>query len=191
MRKCRKCGTVQDDSRSTCIDCGAVLPKPMTDEEEKAHEEALDDRLDGMAERTEDFYVPKWARILGFVCLACIVGTILFLAFTPNRRYIEGGWVLQTLECAICGAISLLFPRFGWWLFSFGRRWWYAEGSNLTPSFAYTVVVKAVGVFCTIVAVICLCGMITSSMRRPQETQYYTWELENGETFVMQQDIYY
>ena len=73
MQKCRKCGTVQDDSRSTCIDCGAVLPKPMTDEEEKAHEEALDDRLDGMAERTEDFYVPKmgkdpWLRLSRLHC---------------------------------------------------------------------------------------------------------------------------
>ena len=191
MKKCRKCGTVQDDSRSTCIDCGAVLPKPMTDEEEKAHEEALDDRLDGMAERTEDFYVPKWARILGFVCLACIVGTILFLAFTPNRRYIEGEWVVLTFGCAIGGVVLLLLPRFCWLLGSLSRRWWYADGGNLKPSFAYIAVVRAVGVFFTVFAVICLCGMVTSSAHRPQDTRHYTWELENGETLVMQQDVYY
>lgn len=167
MKKCRKCGTVQDDSRSTCIDCGAVLPKPMTDEEEKAHEEALDDRLDGMAERTEDFYVPVWAKILGFVCVACFVGTILFLVFTPNRRYIEGELVVLTFESAIFGTISLLFPRFCWRLGSFGRRWWYADGENLKPSFAYIVVVKAVGVLFTVLTVICLCEIVTSSMRIP------------------------
>ena len=191
MKKCRKCGTVQDDSRSTCIDCGAVLPKPMTDEEEKVHEEALDDRLDGMAERTEDFFVPKGARILGFVCLACIVGTILFLAFTPNRRYIEGEWVVLTFGCAIGGVVLLLLPRFCWLLGSLSRRWWYADGGNLKPSFAYIAVVRAVGVFFTVFAVICLCGMVTSSARRLQDTRHYTWELENGETFVMQQDVYY
>ena len=172
MKKCRKCGAVQDDSHSTCIDCGAVLPNPMSDaeeeaHEEEAHEEALDDKLYGMAERAEDFYVPVWAKILGFVCVACFVGTILFLVFTPNRRYIEGELVVLTFESAIFGTISLLFPRFCWRLGSFGRRWWYADGENLKPSFAYIVVVKAVGVLFTVLTVICLCEIVTSSMRIP------------------------
>lgn len=191
MKKCRKCGAVQDDSHATCIDCGAVLPNPMSDAEEEVHEEALDDKLYGMAEGTDDFYVPVWAKILGCICVACFVGTVLFLAFTPNRRYIEGEWVVLTFGCAIWGAILLLLPRFCWLLGSLSRRWWYADGGNLKPSFAYLVVVKAVGVFFTVLTVICLCEMVTSSMRIPQDTRYYTWELENGETFTMQEDVYY
>lgn len=165
MKKCRKCGAVQDDSHATCIDCGAVLPNPMTDAEEEAHEEALDDKLYGMAEGTDDFYVPVWAKLLGFVCVACFVGTILFLVFTPNRRYIEGEWMVLTFFCAVNGAISLLFPRFVWWLDNFGRRWWYAGGDNLKPSFAYNVVIKAVGVFLTVVAIIGFAALVTTTTR--------------------------
>ena len=51
MKKCRKCGAVQNDDRTTCVDCGTVLGRPMSEEEEAIAEAALDDRLEGLAER--------------------------------------------------------------------------------------------------------------------------------------------
>ena len=44
MKKCKKCGALQSDDRSVCLDCGSVLGRPMTDAEEAAAEEALDDK---------------------------------------------------------------------------------------------------------------------------------------------------
>lgn len=105
MKRCGKCGAVQDDSRSTCIDCGAVLPKPMTDAEMAAHEEALDDTLYNMAEKTETFFVPRWARILGIASIVCFVGALLFLLLAPNRQYAQAEWVYGlVLPCSSCTA---------------------------------------------------------------------------------------
>ena len=35
MKKCKKCGALQSDDRSVCLDCGSVLGRPMTEEEEE------------------------------------------------------------------------------------------------------------------------------------------------------------
>lgn len=33
-KKCKNCGAVQDGTRNTCIDCGAILPPAMSRDEE-------------------------------------------------------------------------------------------------------------------------------------------------------------
>ena len=50
MKKCRQCGAIQSDDRNTCLDCGAVLGRPVPAEEEKRMEEELSDTLYGMSE---------------------------------------------------------------------------------------------------------------------------------------------
>ncbi len=84
MKKCSRCGAVQKNSRMNCIDCGAPLGKPLDDKSEAALEDMLDDKLDGLSERAEDFYVPLRDRILAVVCAVGIVAAIVML-------YLVGG----------------------------------------------------------------------------------------------------
>lgn len=84
MKKCSRCGAVQKNSRMNCIDCGAPLGKPLDDKSEAALEDMLDDKLDGLSERAEDFYVPLRDRILAVVCIVGIVAAIVML-------YLVGG----------------------------------------------------------------------------------------------------
>lgn len=86
MKKCRKCGAVQNDDRTTCVDCGTVLGRPMSEEEEAIAEAALDDRLEGLAERTEDFYVPLRDKIIGVLCIIGAVAAILLLNFAGVEK---------------------------------------------------------------------------------------------------------
>ena len=39
MKKCKNCGALQSDDKTTCLDCGTLLGRPMTEEEEEAAEE--------------------------------------------------------------------------------------------------------------------------------------------------------
>ena len=86
MKQCKKCGAVQNDDRTTCIDCGALLGGPMTEEEEYLAETELDDRLDGLAERTQDFYVPLRDKIIGVLCIIGAVAAILLLNFVGVEK---------------------------------------------------------------------------------------------------------
>lgn len=79
MKKCKKCGAVQNDERTTCVDCGAMLGRPMTEAEEEQSEAELDDRLDGMAERTQDFYVSLPEKIMGILCILGVIAAVMML----------------------------------------------------------------------------------------------------------------
>lgn len=55
MKKCRYCGTPQSDERHICVDCGKVLPKPLSEEEAEVIEDALDEKMAAMADYTDVF----------------------------------------------------------------------------------------------------------------------------------------
>jgi len=79
MKKCKKCGAVQSDDRNTCLDCGAVLGKPVSGEEEARMEDEFSDTLYGMSERTEDFYVSPLERFLGIFSILAAAALIVML----------------------------------------------------------------------------------------------------------------
>ncbi len=79
MEKCKKCGTLQSDSRHSCVDCGAHLGRPLRGEAAAAAEEAYDDKLESMIEKTDDFYVPTRDKIMGAVCILGVVAAIVLI----------------------------------------------------------------------------------------------------------------
>ena len=83
MKKCKKCGALQSDEKTTCLDCGTLLGRPMTEEEEEAADELLDDRLDDLSERMQDFYVPLRDKIMGVIS---IIGIIRFNRVNSTSR---------------------------------------------------------------------------------------------------------
>ena len=98
MKKCSRCGAVQKNSRMNCIDCGAPLGKPLDDKSEAALEDMLDDKLDGLSERAQDFYVPLRDRIFAVFCAIGIVAAIVML-------YLVGG-EQDRLDAADVGNMS-------------------------------------------------------------------------------------
>ncbi len=86
MKKCRMCGAVQSDKRGVCIDCGALLGKPMSEEEEAAVNEAVSEQIDSSGERTEFFYTPIALRVLGIISVIAVVVLGIFITVTANEN---------------------------------------------------------------------------------------------------------
>lgn len=164
QKKCKKCGAVQTGARTTCIDCGAVLPKAISAEEEEHLEEVLEERLDDMADDAADFYIPRWAKVLSAICILCFAGAVVFLYVSPNAQYAEAQWVCMALMTPIPAVIELLFPKFVWWIDTIRQRWWFAEGENLRPSRAYETWAKASGVIFAAAAIFGLIALLLTSV---------------------------
>lgn len=107
MKICEKCGAHQSDDRQTCLDCGAVLGKPLSDEEERALNEDISDSLTGMSERTEDFYVSPRDRVLGILSIVLAVLMVILINVysvqknalkydLPENTVISGDMILVT-----------------------------------------------------------------------------------------------
>ncbi len=86
MKKCKNCGALQNDDNSTCIDCGAVLGKSLSEAEAAEINESLDNKLEGMSERTEDFYVPLRDKIMGVVSVVGIIAAIILLVLIGREN---------------------------------------------------------------------------------------------------------
>ena len=84
MKKCPSCGARQKDSRSTCIDCGALLGSAMSAEEEKREQEILHETLENMAGQDTEAHEETTAssvtrrRIGRFVLVVvCVILSVL------------------------------------------------------------------------------------------------------------------
>ena len=86
MKKCKQCGALQNDDNSSCIDCGAVLGKALSEAEAAEINESLDDKLDGMSDRTEDFYVPLRDKIMGVLSVIGIIAAIILLVLVGREN---------------------------------------------------------------------------------------------------------
>ena len=86
MKKCTKCGAVQNDSRYYCVDCGEKLGKPLSEAEAFVIEERLDDMLDDMSERAEDFYVSRRNKIMAIMAVVGILAAIVLLILVSQAN---------------------------------------------------------------------------------------------------------
>ena len=142
MKKCSKCGLVQDD-RQLCIDCGAVLGEPIPKNDEERYLKELSDTVRDMSERCVDFYVSRKQKWFGLgAAAASILSLIVFLLgakFTPYADsvalYATFGLILGTAS-----ALHLLFPRAMWKLETFRYRF-HIDG-EFSPSDTYLIVMK-------------------------------------------------
>ena len=86
MKKCKNCGALQNDDNNTCIDCGTVLGKALTEKEAAEIDERLNNALEGLSERTEDFYVPLRDKIMGVLAAIGIIAAIILLVLVGREN---------------------------------------------------------------------------------------------------------
>ncbi len=85
MKKCKKCGALQSDDRATCLDCGAVLGKPLSEAEEYAEDVSLHGQLDDLSEKAEDFHVSAVDKIFGITAIVACAVLIVMLNIVGVR----------------------------------------------------------------------------------------------------------
>ena len=156
MKKCRKCGALQSDDRNTCLDCGAVLGRPMSDEDEELINDTISEYISDVSEKTEDFHVPVIDKILGVISIVGLVTCLILLAIlrvqigeekAQNPHYSDGfvivenddgtagistgPWISAKIEHLEESAIFSLFGIFLYFIAAlfmlFPRVAWYLE----------------------------------------------------------------
>lgn len=133
-KRCASCGTVQNADRTTCVECGAVLPKKMSRIEAEAEEKNTSEMLSDMSDHADPFYVPTWAKIAA-VCMALLGIAALVL------RILRIYPMLLAPICAVFAVIYFAFPR-AIWAIDLRRRIYGIE----EPSFVYIIMIRVGGI---------------------------------------------
>lgn len=132
MKICKKCGAVQNDSRTVCIDCGEALPAPVSDEERESIEAELSEKIDDKVENAELSYVGPFAKCLAAVDILGIAASFIIISIFNERPKI--GFALYSILFFIAGAVITLFPLLEWKLDMFRLNMRYGINTDdLTP----------------------------------------------------------
>ena len=159
-KRCAKCGTVQDASRNTCVDCGAVLPSALSEKESERLEEELSDRLSDLSEHTDAFYIPLWAKILSILDGVILIATIVLLYFVPSTRTSRiSPELILCLPFSVMSALALLCPK----LFFKSRTWIYAD-VHVKPSDAFLISMKVIGVCLFAIAALMAAKLLVAAL---------------------------
>lgn len=85
MKKCKNCGMVQSDDNTVCLDCSSPLGLSMSEGENKVAEASIKDKVNDMAERTDEFYISLRDKIMGYVCIGFIVVALVLIALAHHQ----------------------------------------------------------------------------------------------------------
>ena len=144
MKICRKCGAEQKDSRLYCIDCGARLGKRLTAEEEEQEVQKLDQKIEGLYNRTDALYVSRLDRICGGIDVAGSAVLLILLVlysvgiFPVGRQFPEAlAFALTGIFFFLAGALEAFFPQITWALERFRLSFWINGADDAEPSDFY------------------------------------------------------
>ena len=154
MKKCEKCGTPQKDSNFRCVECGAILGKPLSGAEEERMKEQISDYIADRAERTEDFYITRLDKIMIALDVLGILASLWYLLLGPKNRDGQGICLFLILIFLLAG-INTAFPKIAWTLEKWRVEMRY-HVENLEPSDWYLITRKIINVVFPILAYMAL-----------------------------------
>ena len=104
MKKCRYCGTPQNDTRFFCIDCGRPLGKSLSAEDAERYERDIKEKMDAAADRADVFHVSRTDKILGIIGIVGLIASILlFCVAATEQNHIHDAWVEQMQQAIQSG----------------------------------------------------------------------------------------
>ena len=160
MKKCKSCGALQKDDRTTCIDCGEHLGAPLSDNELKAVETLFQEQLEKTTEDTPEFQVTKFDFVL-IILHALLTIAITVLAFiNPNGDTEIGLTLLFVLIGNIVCLVDLAFPNIVWELRAPKLSFRSAFVNGFNPQAAWTVGRKIASIIFIIVDAIIIFDII-------------------------------
>lgn len=124
MKRCKKCGALQNDSHVVCIDCGGILGPPLSKQEEKEAELEVSKKINDLNNKKDYFYVSKPDKAVGILL---ILGAVLFLLlklfmffkvfFGYNFEDNYGVLPVFAAILMLIEAFKLLIPSLSWELY--------------------------------------------------------------------------
>lgn len=184
MKLCEKCGTPQKDENFRCVECNAILPKPLSEEDEEIIEDQISDYIDNAAERSDDFYIGTHEKILiAADILGFILSFVVMIFFSPKS---DGDAIC--LWCAVLfalGAVNTAFPKLSWALEKL-RLSRYVDTYDLSPSDWYITSQKIMKIAVPVIGALILLFVAFESGTSPSGTHIGTEviQTETGEIVI-------
>lgn len=133
MKKCTRCGALQDDGRTVCLDCGEHLPPPLSEGERIKAETELVKKIENLSDRADNSYVSKPKKVfIIFDVLGMAISIYFCAAFfygTPDAVI-----CLYTLIFSLLSAAIKVFPHFFWNIEKFRLSFMINEADTATPT---------------------------------------------------------
>jgi hypothetical protein len=136
MKKCKRCGALQDDHHYTCIDCGETLGSSLSKEEEYEEDKKVKEKITKLSNRTDYFYVTKLDKVVAallflsffiYLVLAIInykvmIKDVLFILYIVHMI-----WMLFT-------GLDLLYPWISWEFYKLKLSFSIANTDDIIPT---------------------------------------------------------
>ncbi len=135
MKKCTKCGAINDNLYTSCIDCGAPLGPPLSREELQEAEKSGSKISRGPADKSDYFYVTKADKTVAvFLAAGALLQFFMISKINQSElaRYVLIVWVIMVWMVA--EAISLLWPKLAWRLAQLGAPRKGSSGEKPQPT---------------------------------------------------------
>ena len=111
MKKCKHCGAVQSDDNMICMDCSSPLGSSMSEQENEAAESAIKEKVDTMAEHSDEFYVSLRDKVMGYACIFfSVVALVLILLASHQYNKLEPSRVTQMGEFILPDEVVITLP---------------------------------------------------------------------------------
>lgn len=136
MKKCNRCGAIQDDRHYYCIDCNNRLGPSLSKEEEAIVNNQVKKSLEKLSNNADYFYVSKIDKAV--ILSLCILSFLHILLMVIRAGYYRGngfhalGFIIVLIS--VITAIDLRFPRISWELYKLRFILAIENPDDMTPS---------------------------------------------------------
>lgn len=131
MKKCKSCGALQKDERTTCIDCGEMLGKSLTDRELESAEEMFHNQLEDMTEDTDELRVTKFDLVLIILHILLTIAITVLTFINPTGDEDVGITLIGVLIWNIICLVKLAFPETVLKLHTLSLKFRYSKGRKI------------------------------------------------------------
>lgn len=140
MKVCKRCGTIQQDDRFFCIECGEKLEKAVSEAEEQKIREEITENIENQAEAADELGVDKRMRIAAVLDVIGVIFAVVS-AFVLKSQKDNLLIILGSLLFYVISFVEAIFPNFFWTLTKL-KIWQYANAEDIEPSFWYGMMRK-------------------------------------------------
>lgn len=118
MKKCTKCGAINDNLYTSCIDCGAPLGPPLSKAELSEDGLYKPNAPKRPMDKSDYFYVSKADKMIAILLLAGVVLQFLLVTNVNPKELSDYTFVVWIIVVwMLIEVISLMFPKLVWKLY--------------------------------------------------------------------------
>lgn len=159
MKKCPKCGTVQSDDRSMCVDCDAHLGAKMSETDEAELNEEMKEKISSLTERADDFHVSLFDKILLVLNILMVIAQIVLIFIFKD--YGQKIYVLLYAVLLIFPSVYLVKPHWIWELNLLRANSRYGNADQLIPGALWVFERKVVSIIFLLMGVLLIVDICT------------------------------